>query len=587
MDNAKIQNFIIESRKKGISDKEIFDFLDSKGAIPSSIQKPSQKEIAKQPEKEQAEQGGVKGVPGVVAGATKGVGSTIKGLGELGGKLLSPIEKGIDKLTGMTPEKKAAIEQSYGLSKGGDIFTPGSELNKKATELTTAKSGAERLGKTAEQVAEFFIPAGKVAQVEKVLASGATKGVTQKLIPILGEKGANLIGKAAELGTKVAVRAGEGAGVTAIQTGGDAKAIKQGALGGAIFAGLSPVISKLGIKPLNLVKNIGRRVAGGLTKGTKVIDSIIENPRAALEGLSGKSFDILSKNADEINTAVRGIQKTASRDYELALSSIDDAYKVLKINPNDPQYFFEISSKLSNAGDDILKNNNIEVVGGKLDFSGSPFVGSEESIINKAYKVFTTHDDFSARGLETLAQKLKKFQKDSPDFASANRVIQSMVSTARDAVQEKAKLAGLDDIADMTKKYAQAKDKIDLYEYLFNAVNKDKISPEEKTKIIKKIDDLFSGNKDIEMQALEDLGLSSVASREAGRVLQEDISRQVSSMGDVARTVVSTLIPPKTIGKIVANLSLGAENAQKVISAIEKMKPAARGAFIKAITGEE
>ena len=83
MDNAKIQNFIIESRKKGISDKEIFDFLDSKGAIPSSIQKPSQKEIAKQPEKEQAEQGGVKGVPGVVAGATKGVGSTIKGLGEL------------------------------------------------------------------------------------------------------------------------------------------------------------------------------------------------------------------------------------------------------------------------------------------------------------------------------------------------------------------------------------------------------------------------------------------------------------------------------------------------------------------------
>jgi hypothetical protein len=535
----------------------------------------------------QSESDGIKGIPGVAVGAAKGVGSTIKGLGELSGKILSPIEKGIGKLTGMTPEKKAAIEQAYGLPKGGDVFTPGSEQNIKATELTTANTGAEKLGKTVEQVAEFFVPAGKVAQVEKVLATGASKGVTQKLIPLLGEEMAKRLGGAAELGTKVAVRVGEGAGVTAVQTGGDMEAISSGAKGGAIFSALSPVIGAVAGPSLKFVKNIGTRVAGGLTSGTKVIEAVIDNPRAALEGLNNAPIESLRKNESVLRNAVGNLQKKASVDYELALSSIDDAYKYLKINPNDPKYFFEISNKLGSKADDLLKQSNVETIGGKLDFSSSPLVGAEEGIVQKAYNVFTKHDDYSARGLETLAQKLRQFKKPSTDFADSNRIVQGLINEAISAVQEKASMAGLTDIAEMTKKYAKAKDKIDVYDDLFKVSTSKNVSESERNAVIKKLDDLLSGQKDVEVAALKEIGLDDVLGREAGRLVQEDVSRSVSSIGDVARTVVSTVIPPKTIGKIVANLSLGQDSAKNLISKLEKMSPALRGAFIKAIVGPD
>jgi len=519
---------------------------------------------------------GTTGVKGVAKGIGKGVATTGVGLAELGSKIGRGIEKGVDvvfdKITGQqAPESMYKTKEQFSQTR----------------EKLKPKGTAEKIGFGAEQITEFFIPAGKVAQVEKVLASGATKGVTQKLIPILGEAGANKIGKLAELGTKVAVRGGEGAGVTAIQTGGDTQKIKQAGIAGGIFTGLVPVIGAIGSKPLGLVKDIAKRVAGGLTKGTKVIDSIIDNPRAALEGLKGESYDTLSKNASDIKNAVLGLQKKASINYELGLSSIDDAYKILKINPNDPKYFFEISTKLGSKADDILKEGNIEVMGGKLDFSGSPLVGQEENLVEKAYNVFSKHNDFSARGLETLAQKLQNFIKPSQDFASSNRLVRQMINSARDSVYEKAKLAGLDDVAEMTKKYAQAKDKIDIYEKLFD-VNTGKLtSSTNKISTMKKLDDLFSGNKDIEIKALEDIGLDDVIGREAGRLLKEDVSRSVSSIGDLAKTVVSTVIPPKMIGRIVANLSLQKDSAQKVISALEKMKPAVRAAFIKSITGGE
>jgi len=173
-----------------------------------------QKVIAKYPvyksqiddfDTEQTKQGQT-GLKGFATGIGKGVASTLKGASSLGEKILQAPFKAV----GVGFDKKTAAE---------NLIKP---------EMTEAQGTAEKIGKTIEQIAEFFVPSSKVAKLEKGL----------KLLP-----------KAA---TEAAVIGGQ----TAIQRGKIDNDAKTAAIIGAIFpvagAGLS--------KAKGILKPIGEKI---------------------------------------------------------------------------------------------------------------------------------------------------------------------------------------------------------------------------------------------------------------------------------------------------------------------------------------
>lgn len=146
------------------------------------------------------------GIAGVGLGVLKGLGSTVTGLGEL-------TSKGLSYLPG----------------EAGKFFEGGVQEAKRQQETNLKAEGtAQKVGKGIEQIAEFFIPASKLAKADKamdLLISGS------KLI-----KSAKI---AAKIGSSAAIE-GLGAGaVTLAQTGGDLKeAAKTAATAGVLRGGM-------------------------------------------------------------------------------------------------------------------------------------------------------------------------------------------------------------------------------------------------------------------------------------------------------------------------------------------------------------
>lgn len=144
------------------------------------------------------------GLKGFATGFTKGILGTITGLGQL-------TSKGLSYLPG----------------KAGEFFKGGGEYGKELQEgLLKPSTTSEKVGKTTEQVAEFFIPASKAAKAEKsinLMIDGFTK---------FGTLGKSL----AKIGTSATIGGLTTGAVTAAQTG-DLKKGAEAAKYGAIVSG--------------------------------------------------------------------------------------------------------------------------------------------------------------------------------------------------------------------------------------------------------------------------------------------------------------------------------------------------------------
>src|ERR1700733_10583940 len=111
-------------------------------------------------------------------GATKGILSTVKGLGQVGEKIGNAILPKSLEFPGAYSDPNLDANKAAGGTMG-NLFSK---------ESLTPKNTTESIGKAAEQIAEFFIPAGKVAEVEKLVSGGAKALTLEKLAPIVGEK---------------------------------------------------------------------------------------------------------------------------------------------------------------------------------------------------------------------------------------------------------------------------------------------------------------------------------------------------------------------------------------------------------------
>lgn len=243
-------------------------------------------EVSAQPE--QKKQGILAGL-GI--GAAKGLGSTIAGAEKLGGKILDlPLG-----LLGMKPQVSTGLLE---------------EAKKKGT--FTPKTGAEKVGFGAEQVAEFLlpIPGGAKAKAATKLAQGA-KG---------------LLGRSA-------LEAVETAGKTAIQTGGDVgETAKAAAIGGGfgLAGGLLGKALK-GAAP-KLVAGAEKSMTQALAPTTKYMKLKAEKvvPGLVKRGFTGltrgdlvaKAAESLAKSTDELEAVIQTIPATSRISMRPVLKSL-------------------------------------------------------------------------------------------------------------------------------------------------------------------------------------------------------------------------------------------------------------------------
>lgn len=143
----------------------------------------------------------------VLVGAGKGIGSTIFGIGQLGAKLISPLEK------------------TLGVERTSEEIIGGKP------EFLKPKGTAQQIGFTTEQIAEFLIPTTAVLKGAKAISAAAGAA---KISPLLQS--------VARVGGRAALEGITSGGIRAAQTG----EFKEGAKFGAITGGLSAGIGAAG-----------------------------------------------------------------------------------------------------------------------------------------------------------------------------------------------------------------------------------------------------------------------------------------------------------------------------------------------------
>jgi len=143
----------------------------------------------------------------VGVGALKGIGSTVFNIGKLGEVIANPIER------------------SLGLK----------ETKTEKPQFLEPEGTAQNIGFGAEQIAEFLIPASKIAKVSGAInkASLAVKA------PSTVQKGLSLAGRSA-------LEAGAAGGQRYVQTGGDTEEAKTAALIAAAFPVVGAAVSGVG-----------------------------------------------------------------------------------------------------------------------------------------------------------------------------------------------------------------------------------------------------------------------------------------------------------------------------------------------------
>lgn len=513
----------------------------------------------------------------VSTGAAQSAGSTLVGTGQLVSKPLSHIP-----------------------GKVGSFFGGGEKLAEDLQEgPLKPKNDAQQVGKTAGDIAQFFIPSGPVGATEKVITGALEKGIPSKVGQFFAKTAA-----------KSAIRGTEAAGVTALQTGGDGKATGTAGIVGAAIPVASPLIRKTA----ELFGGATKRVAGALSgRGSAVIDEILKDPKSALEGLIWESIDTLSRDSKTLKNAVVGMKTDAGKEYSRVLNNLQSIYE------NEGKSFdkgTEINKALGILEDKFgitTAGKVAEVTGeavddaGKLDFESSRFLPKEASVIERAMKILKSfRDPMSPKTMESLASKIDKLKSQSPSAVETNSAIHAITSSLRESVAKMGEEAGYQEGADLARNFAQAMDKIDNFTSLFKATAEDLrpdkevtkigelrkgqnvILPEsEKTKIIQDLSTLFSGNKDVYKDILRKMvfGGQELLSRQAGRSMATASEKASTKLGDFIREVlIAPVLSPKSIGIIAARTGQTIEKASKFMNILKKLSPAARGTIIELIS---
>ena len=448
------------------------------------------------------------------------------------------LKKIAEQTTGRAVElTKGALKSGLSTARGAGRLlgsvTGGQLVPEEKPEIFKTQNRLQEIGFLGAQIAEFFIPGGAATKLSKVGKLGQLAGKT---------------GKLAQTGVRAGVEAGLVGGQTALQTGEVGKEAKTGAVIGASI----PVIGKAVGLTSRLFKSFSKNLAGAITgKGTEVIEKVIAKPEQAKIGLKGDEVKVLKDVATKILEGVKKIKQEASKAYEKALENLPDVQFAID----------DIAPVIKES----LENFGIKVTD-KLGFKQSPFIGAEESVLKKVFETIKGWDDLSAKGLNRLAQQVGRFRKTGTQSRELNNVVDSIKRNIRNIIGKK-----VPEIDKMNKVFGEEQKFLeDLGDVL--SVKAGGITPLNIRKVADKINTLFNSNKGMARGLVEQLekreGIDILAT-EAGRQLGQAPSRAAVSIGNTIRTVLQTIITPKSVGELASATGIA---SNKLIPVLQRMR---------------
>ena len=459
----------------------------------------------------------------LTTGAAKGALSTVKGISNLGNKL---IVNPVLSLTGQKTQKElpaeslqAAVEQKLGLKPG---------------QLTTPEGALQKVGFGAEQIGEFFIPGlreEKGAAIAGKLA-GKIPGLAKKA-PVIVEKVAPFLGRSATMAADTALR-------TAAQTGGDMKATSEAGL----IGGLTPT-GILALKGLS-------KAAGTILKGVASVHSGV--PFAAIEHAvanpesTQRAIRVLAKEGDMAPTKVAETFESAFGDlkdirraeYKANLQRVQDEtfltkdgqlYVKREITPKDVREGLApkealgrmdsyVPTKLTLGGiknkiTTTLKDFNIGSEAGLLDFERSALTKSHHKDIQELVDRVYSWKDISPQGLDDLREIIGSYRKGGINLGSGdakfNAVVERLKSNLSSYVGER-----VPQIRKLNLDYHVASDFIDSIKSELS------LGKEKQGTVVRKILNLFNPKSVEGRRLIERLGQKTAAdlkSEAAGLVM--------------------------------------------------------------------
>ncbi len=459
------------------------------------------------------------GIQDVGIGAVKGAANTLQNVGNLAVK---PLEAGVKALGG-TPIQTGFSEQQL--------------------EPTNT---AQKVGKFAENVAEFAVPESKIGKV----AEGAT----------LADKLLNVGAKALSSGSVATAQEGKIGTGTGIAAGTELALPVVGKI-------LSPATSIVG----RLFKGLSSGVSG---VSTNSIEDIIKNPQAALktsqEILKNGQESVLEKNAKTIVEGVSNIRKEASKAFGEGVQAL----KAEDVNPTT--FRNSIQPVLDKFG--VYTEGNTRYLP-NVEFESPTNINKASSLIDDLST--SKLDGYSLRKLLTKIDDARYKVATSDERLSFNAFIDDLSKGVKTAIND-----STDKLQGINAKYSTDLQLSENIERIFGNV-KFKNASEIGT-VAKKLEGLFS-QKGLDPQAVDTfmkrIGInpSEFRTSEATRQIMNKTSGANTkglSFGELVQQMTSAVVTPNMVKNAAIYTGLS-ENALKPI--LEKLAPTARATFIKSL----
>jgi hypothetical protein len=464
----------------------------------------------------------------VLGGATygfSGVGRGIQGL----------LSKGVEKLTGVKGFGAPTTREGFEKATGTDLDT---------------RSG--KVGEFVGEVAQYATPGGLAFKPAQMAFQAGVAGATEALSTQSVDKG------------------------TAFTAG---------------TAALLPPAANLALKTVStLFKNVAKGTAGVVGgKGTKVIEEIYKNPQAAREGMRG--LVSISDDAAKVRAGVSNIAKKASDEFADDLANLpkrlgrspkvltDKTKTTIKVDGKTYQLSKQgVKSQLTQA----LRQFDVAVDPKKkaFDFSEAPLDTAESKRLKEIFTVIDQWTDTTPVGFHKLSRKVGNYRKPGEQSKELNAIIDSVTRNINGYVGKRIPAA-----KEMLKKYSTAQDIIEAFNQELATGGRFVGGTAERIKTEKKVANLLTGEKTSANQMLaEQLPQGEdVIARQAGRLMVEQVPRNASSIGDLLRGAISTVISPKMVGETSALLGITVPKAQRLLQRLSALDPATRAFMAETI----
>lgn len=345
---------------------------------------------------------------------------------------------------------------------------------------------------------------------------------------------------------------------------------------GAVEAGLTVLPVEKAVSPIikpvtKFFSGFAKRLGGSLSgKGVSVIEKIIENPQAAKIGLRGDEVEVLKKTASSARTGVKQLSQKSGQDYEKAIDALPE---VANIDVN------KLVNKITTKFDDF----GIKLENGTLDFSTSPLDEAQERVVTKMWDLMKQPRKYdNPKDLNNLARQISKFRKTTdPEL---NNIVDATRRAIRDTVSEE-----VPELRTALQKYSKEQDFLDAVESELS-IKGATDSTEGILQTSRKLQTVFNSNKELTRQLLSEFegktGKDLLAT-EAGRQIASAPSRAQVSIGDVARNIVQTVIPPKAVGEIAVAVGVSKQKIKPFVSLLNQFAPAERIAIFNLFSSQD